>query len=200
MNTKSILDLKSEEIEKSFRVNLLSHYHTIQAFLPGMLEAGRGTVVTVASVLGHLGCANLCMVHFKDSETFLLTSSSADYTAAKAGLLALHASLRAELSHSKDPAAQDIRTVLVAPGQLDTQLFSGLTTPSNFLAPVVEPVQLAREVVKMVDSGHSGEVLVPLYAKWVPLLAALPSGMQRILRTLSGMDTAMLNLSKRRNA
>jgi short-subunit dehydrogenase len=74
MNTKSILDLRSEEIEKSFRVNLLSHYHTVQAFLPGMLEAERGTIVTVASVLGHLGCANLCMFHFGEREWLLLTS------------------------------------------------------------------------------------------------------------------------------
>lgn len=60
VNGKSILDLSTEEVEKNFRVNLLSHYHTVQCFLPGMLEAERGTIVTVASVLGYLGCANLC--------------------------------------------------------------------------------------------------------------------------------------------
>lgn len=61
MNGKSILDLSTEDVEKNFRVNLLSHYHTVQTFLPGMLEAERGTIVTVASVLGYVGCANLCM-------------------------------------------------------------------------------------------------------------------------------------------
>lgn len=60
VNGKSILELRPEELDRNFRVNLLSHYHTIQAFLPGMLEEERGTIVTVASVLGHLGCANLC--------------------------------------------------------------------------------------------------------------------------------------------
>ena len=38
----------------NFRVNLMSHFHTIRTFLPEMLEEGRGTIVTVASVLGHL--------------------------------------------------------------------------------------------------------------------------------------------------
>lgn len=61
MNGKSILDLSIEEVEKNFRVNLLSHYHTVQTFLPGMLEEERGTIVTISSVLGYLGCANLCM-------------------------------------------------------------------------------------------------------------------------------------------
>jgi NAD(P)-dependent dehydrogenase (short-subunit alcohol dehydrogenase family) len=60
MNGKAILDLKPDEVEKNFRVNLLSHFYTIRAFLPGMLEDERGTIVTVASVLGHLGAANLC--------------------------------------------------------------------------------------------------------------------------------------------
>ena len=44
---------------RNFRVNLMSHFHTIRMLLPGMLEEGKGTIVTVASVLGHLGCVNL---------------------------------------------------------------------------------------------------------------------------------------------
>jgi short-subunit dehydrogenase len=40
----------------------MSHFYTVKAFLPGMLAEGRGTIVTVASVLGYLGCANLCML------------------------------------------------------------------------------------------------------------------------------------------
>lgn len=58
---KSMLESKPEDVERTFRVNLLSHFHTIKTFLPGMLEEERGTIVTIASVLGHLGCANLGM-------------------------------------------------------------------------------------------------------------------------------------------
>jgi NAD(P)-dependent dehydrogenase (short-subunit alcohol dehydrogenase family) len=45
--------------ERNIKVNLLSHFYTARAFLPGMLDEGRGTIVTVSSVLGYLGCANL---------------------------------------------------------------------------------------------------------------------------------------------
>ncbi|RDI80240.1 hypothetical protein Vi05172_g9785 [Venturia inaequalis] len=180
VNGKSILDLSTEEVEKNFRVNLLSHYHTVQTFLPGMLDAERGTIVTIASVLGYVGCANL-----------------SDYTAAKAGLVAFHASLKAELGCSAHQGAENIKTVLVTPGQLGTSMFGGLKTPSTFLAPIVEPVELAKEIVKIVDSGWSGEVALPLYSRLVPLLAALPSGIWTVGRAFSEMDRAMLNFSAR---
>ena len=77
VNGKSILDLTHDEIERyepifgantdvtdmfirCFKINLLSHFTTVKEFLPGMLEEGRGTIVTISSVLGYLGSANLC--------------------------------------------------------------------------------------------------------------------------------------------
>ena len=122
-----------------------------------------------------------------------LTVYPADYTAAKAGLLAMHASLQAELSYSPHPATSNIRTVLVAPGQLSTSLFAGVKTPSKFLAPLVEPVELAKEIVAMVDSGRSGELRFPFYARWIPVLQALPPGLQVLVRSWSGLDRAMID-------
>lgn len=134
-----------------------------------------GTVVTVSSVLGKLGASNL-----------------SDYSAAKAGLIAMHSSLRAELgSKSAAEGSESIRTILVTPGQLSTPLFSSLRTPNAFLGPVVEPVELAREIVRMIDSGESGEISMPLYARWVEWLGVLPVSMQKIVRSLSGVDSAM---------
>ncbi|KAF2403802.1 NAD(P)-binding protein [Trichodelitschia bisporula] len=179
VHRKSLLEQTSAEAEKSIRVNLLSHFHTIHTFLPDMLTQGHGTVVTVASVLGYLGCANL-----------------SSYTSAKAGLLALHASLRAELAYSTHPNARNIKTILVAPGQLDTGLFAGLTTPSAFLAPVVPPVELAREIVDLVDAGRSGDICRPVYTRFVPLVPALPAGVQRVVRAWSGVDAAAVMSKK----
>lgn len=109
----------------------------------------------------------------------------------------MHASLQAELRYSANPAASNIKTILVAPGQLSTSLFAGVRTPSKFFAPVVEPVELAKEIVAMVDSGRSGEIRVPFYAEWIPVLQALPAGLQRVLRSWSGLDLAMIDSLKR---
>jgi len=84
-----------------------------------------------------------------------------------------------------------VRTVLVTPGQLGTALFHGVQTPSSFLGPVVEAPELAREIVRMVDDGVSGEISLPLYAKWVGILQVLPFSLQRVARWASGVDTAM---------
>ncbi len=82
--------------------------------------------------------------------------------------------------------------MLVAPGQVGTALFADVRTPSRFLAPVVEPTVLAREVVRMLDAGASGEVRMPLYAAWAPAMAGLPAGVQAVVRWWSGMDRAMV--------
>ena len=170
VNGKSLLSLTAEDLDTSLRVNLLAHFYTIQTFLPGMLISDNGgTIVTVSSVLAHLGCANL-----------------SDYTAAKAGLVALHASLSAELV--KYP---NIKTLLVTPGQIATPLFEGVRTPSNFLAPVLEPVDVAKEIIAAIDAGVSGELAMPLYARWIGVLDVLPVGLQKVLRWASGMDKAM---------
>lgn len=60
MHSKSILKLSHDEVDLTLRVNLLSHWNTVQTCLPRMLEEERGTIVTIASALGYLGCPNLC--------------------------------------------------------------------------------------------------------------------------------------------
>lgn len=110
----------------------------------------------------------------------------ADYTAAKAGLMALHASVKAEL-----PPDANIKTLLVTPGQMTTSLFAGVSTPSAFFAPVLEPVDVAKEIIGAIDSGTSGELAMPLYARWIQVLGILPVSVQRLLRAVSGVDRGM---------
>ncbi|KAF1944805.1 short chain dehydrogenase/reductase [Clathrospora elynae] len=172
LHTKSILDTSAEDVERTFRVNTLSHFTTIRTFLPYMLQEGRGTIVTVSSVLGHLGAANLSA-----------------YSASKAALLALHHSLRAELA--QNPAAKDIRTILVQPGQMGTRMFAGLETPSNFLAPVVTPAEIGKDIIKLIERGESGEVALPLYSRYIQILGVLPVGVQSLVRSWSGVDGAV---------
>lgn len=128
--------------------------------------------MTVSSVIGTVGAANLT-----------------DYAAAKAGISALHRSLAAELRQSHP----QIRTVLVTAGQLSTPLFYGVQTPNRFLAPVVEPVDVAKEVIAAIDNGRNAEIGMPLYARWINWYTVLPVGLQAIVRKVAGVDTAMQN-------
>ncbi|KAG6007494.1 putative secondary metabolism biosynthetic enzyme [Claviceps maximensis] len=175
---KSLLNLSLDEIDTSLRTNLLGPFYCLKTFLPAMLRSGRGgTIVNVSSVIGNLGAAQLT-----------------DYAAAKAGLTALHRSLTAELRETHP----EIRTVLVTPGQLSTPLFHGVQTPSSFLAPVVEPVDVAREIIAAVDDGRSAEVGMPLYARWADWYHVLPAGVQVVVRALAGVDRGMKTFVGRR--
>ena len=139
--------------------------------------------MTVSSVLGKLGASHL-----------------SDYTAAKAGQKAMHNSLRAELVSSTAPeGAENIRTILVTPGQLGTNLFAGVKTPSSFFGPIVEPVELAREVVRLIDAGESGVISMPFYARWIDWQSVLPMSVQRLTRWFSGVDRAMEGFASERS-
>ncbi|KAK4150181.1 hypothetical protein C8A00DRAFT_18245 [Chaetomidium leptoderma] len=175
---KPLLSLTFPEIEKSLSTNLLSHFYTLKTFLPAIArsEVG-GTIVTVSSVIGTVGAAQLT-----------------DYAAAKAGVSTLHRSLAAELRVSHP----QIRTVLVTPGQLSTPMFYGVQTPNRFLAPVVEPVDVAKEVIAAIDNGRNASIGMPLYARWVAWYTVLPLGLQAVVRKLAGVDTAMRSFVGRR--
>ena len=102
-------------------------------------------------------------------------------------MTALHKSLAAELKESHP----EIRMVLVTPGQLSTPLFYGVQTPNAFLAPVVEPVDVAKEVIKAIDEGQNAAIAMPLYARWVDWYNILPIGFQALLRKAAGVDKGM---------
>ncbi|KAJ5582151.1 Short-chain dehydrogenase/reductase SDR [Penicillium sp. DV-2018c] len=166
----SLLDLPADAFEKTIRTNLIAAFHLYQVFLPGIIatETG-GTLVTVSSVLGQLAAAGL-----------------SDYAASKAGLSALHRTIEAETR-----VYPSIKTLLVEVGQMSTPLFDWVRAPNRFFAPVLEPVDVAREMVAVIDNGRGGVIRLPLYATFVNWYAVLPAAVQRIARYLSGIDRAV---------
>jgi hypothetical protein len=60
-----------------------------------------------------------------------------------------------------------IKTTLVVAGQLYTPLFYGVNTPSSFLAPVVEPLQVARQIVSAIEKRQGGEIYAPWYVNYM---------------------------------
>ncbi|KAH0605889.1 uncharacterized protein H6S33_004346 [Morchella sextelata] len=173
---KSVLDLTYDEIDKTFQSNTLSAFYTTKQFLPGMKRLNKGSLITISSVLSSVAPAN--------------TSA---YSASKAALKAFHSCVTAELAGTHP----GIKTLLVCPGQLQTPMFEGVDTPSNFFAPVLEPVEVAKEIIAAIDEGAGGIIAMPAYARWIGIMDILPVSFQRGLRWLSGCDTAMTGFKGR---
>ena len=171
---KPFLSLSVDDVAKTFHTNTLPHFHLSSLFLRPHRKSPRGaTLITVSSVLAHLGSANLSA-----------------YTASKAALLAFHNSINAELAQVNPR----IKTILVAPGQLDTRMFANVEVKGfwrRFFGPVVETRELAMALVRMIDAGEGGVLAMPAYAKWIGCFGVLPVGLQKVVRGWSGVDDAM---------
>jgi len=90
-------------IEKIVRINLLGCVKVVRSFLPAMIEAGTGSVVTVASDAGRVG-----------------SSGETVYAGAKGGIIAFSKSV------ARETARAGLRVNCVCPGPTDTPLFASL--------------------------------------------------------------------------
>jgi 2-hydroxycyclohexanecarboxyl-CoA dehydrogenase len=90
-------------IEKILRINLLGAMLVTRAFLPCMIEAGRGKIVNVASDAGRVG-----------------SSGETAYAGAKGGIIAFTKSVAREVARAP------LHVNCVCPGPTDTPLFASL--------------------------------------------------------------------------
>ncbi|XP_048866040.1 retinol dehydrogenase 10-B [Brienomyrus brachyistius] len=115
-----LLDCPDELIERTLMVNCHAHFWTTKAFLPDMLEANHGHIITVASSLG-----------------LFSTAGVEDYCASKFGAVGFHESL----SHELKAAEKDgIKMTLVCPFLVDAGMFRGCKI-RNEIASFLPPLQ-----------------------------------------------------------
>ncbi|KAJ7094538.1 retinal short-chain dehydrogenase/reductase [Mycena belliarum] len=174
---KLILDLLPEDIQQTFGVNMLAHFWTLKAFLPGMIAKKRGHIVTMASVMGIQGAAQLT-----------------DYSASKAALINLHRSLRSELDKRYQCPA--IRTTLVCPGQIHTALFATVRSSYPFFFPTVHPIDVVKRIIQALDETHSQTIYLPFYAHFMPVLHLLPDFVSDLASWITNADFAMKKFVK----
>jgi len=160
---RTILDASEKDIRFTFDVNTFSHYYMVQEFLPSMIRADHGMVVTVASVASWVTVPNMV-----------------DYAASKAATYAFHEGLTAELKTRYK--APKVRTVIVNQGYTKTPLFEGYNNDSPFLMPALQPETVAEAITRQVLSGKSGQVIVPGMGNTLPFLAMSPHWYQYRLR------------------
>lgn len=180
--------LTSQQAERTLMVNATGNFNILLAFLGDLMrsaETGKGaTIVTISSLLAHLNPARL-----------------ADYNASKAALSSLHNTLTHEISMNSDSRIRNgVKTVLVEPGQIHTQLFANITEVpwyANFFGPVLEVNEVAKAVVVQLESGESGVLRMPFYSKCMPIYGVMPGCMQKAMRRFSGIDRAIVPAGKK---
>ncbi|MEU6232519.1 SDR family NAD(P)-dependent oxidoreductase [Kitasatospora sp. NPDC047058] len=120
--------------------NLTATFLTVQAFLPGLVERGSGSVITMASTAGRLP-----------------SGSSAAYAAAKAGVLMYSRHLALEL------AGAGVRVNAIAPGAVRTERTAALMPPevqaavaaAHPLGRLGEPGDVAAATLFLASAGSS---------------------------------------------
>ncbi|KAH9864405.1 hypothetical protein J1614_010339 [Plenodomus biglobosus] len=163
-NAYTILDVPPERLKKLFDINLLSHWSTVQEFLPDMIAKKKGHIMSVASLA-----------------SFVTTAGMVDYACTKAALLAFHEGLTQELKHRyKCP---EIKTTVVHPNFTKSAMTSHPSLQAGLKsvgAKMLEPEDVASAMVNQIVAAKSGQlVLGPALS---PKVRALPLWLQEILR------------------
>ncbi|MFO7633785.1 MAG: SDR family NAD(P)-dependent oxidoreductase, partial [Caldilinea sp.] len=104
-----VIDMTPGEWDEVVRTNLYAVFYCCQAVLPGMIAAGGGAIVNVASIAGQRGSAR-----------------HAHYAAAKGGVLAFTRSLAREVIE------HNIRVNAVSPGRIATDLLLDTQTAQEY--------------------------------------------------------------------
>ncbi|KAL8799070.1 MAG: hypothetical protein Q9182_006166 [Xanthomendoza sp. 2 TL-2023] len=175
----AILDTTEESVSKVFEVNILSHFRLIREFVPAMVAANHGTIVTIASITAGVPAPNIV-----------------PYGCTKSAAVALHEGLAAELKVRYN--APKVRTICVCPGWTRTSLTEGINNPSTFLFPWYHPETVAEEIYKKIVSGSSGMVFAPeigWYLGWI--VRSLPQWYQTAVRNDNGKYITMATLQSR---
>jgi all-trans-retinol dehydrogenase (NAD+) len=166
---RPFLECSDEQLQRTVGVNLLAHFWTVKAFLPDMVKANSGHIVTVASAGGIVGSAGLV-----------------DYSASKFAAFGFHESLRAELKKQK----VKIHTTVVCPYFIKSEMFAGVKTRFSFLLPILEAEQVSARIVKAIAQKRQRLIIPPLvYAAWP--LRLLPVSIFDKVATFLGINDAM---------
>jgi all-trans-retinol dehydrogenase (NAD+) len=165
----TILDTSDSYLRKIFDVNVLSNWYTAKAFLPSMISANKGHIITIASTASYIGVAGL-----------------ADYTASKAAILSFHEALRSELKqHYKAP---NVLTTSIHPLWVRTPLLGPVEQELERQgSAILEPEDVADKVVGAVLSAKGGQVFLPSDIGKLSSLRGLPNWLQERVREGVGM-------------
>ncbi|GAW24530.1 hypothetical protein ANO14919_141170 [Xylariales sp. No.14919] len=167
----AILKMSESYLRKIFGVNSMSHWFTVQQFLPHMIEVNKGHVVTVASIA-----------------SFVALPTAADYSASKAAALAFHESLTSELKHTYK--APNVLTTVVHPNFVRTPLIEGWADHlEKSGVRMLTSEQVAEPIVQQIKSRQAGQLIIPRSATLISGIRGWPTWLQELVRDTLGRSS-----------
>lgn len=137
-----ILQLPESFLRKIMGVNLMSLWFTTQQFLPHMVEIDKGQVITIASMA-----------------SFVALPNGADYAATKAGALAFHEALTAEIKHFYK--CNNILTTVVHPNFVSTPLLKDVEEKLKAGGvKMLKSEAVAQQIIAQVESRRGGQLFI----------------------------------------
>ena len=174
-----VLSVSLDAVNKMMQINAFANVHLAQEFVPHMVQQNHGHYMTIAS-----------------SGSYFTPPMMSSYCMSKAAALAFHEELRSELRVLYK--APRVRTSIVTPTKVRTLLGAGLKDTDNaFIAPTLEPIQVARAMVDALNSGLSHSVSQPMSTKLLPFSRAMPDWFRALIETVGKTDKAVTPESMR---
>ncbi|USP81748.1 uncharacterized protein yc1106_09022 [Curvularia clavata] len=163
-NAWNILDITHERLQKLFNINLLSHWSTVQEFLPDMLAKKKGHILGIGSL-----------------SAYVTLAGAVDYSCAKAGVQAFYEGLTAELKHRyKCP---QIQSSCINPNWTKSAITSHGAISGGLKkmgARLMETEDVAEVVVNQIISVRSGHIA--LGPSITTRFRSLPTWLQEVVR------------------
>ncbi|GAB1604554.1 short-chain dehydrogenase/reductase 3-like [Argonauta hians] len=166
-----LLDLEEEDIEMSFKVNVLAHFRTIRSFLPSMQESGHGHIVTIGSCLG-----------------LMAINQTGAYASSKHALTAFSESL-SYISESNGYTG--VNTTMVYPFQINNEMFEGCISRFPKIFPLIDEEYVAQKTVEATLT-NTVSVIIPKHLTpifWIKTI--IPVEVTTMVSDFFGITSAM---------
>ncbi|NWU23413.1 RDHE2 dehydrogenase, partial [Dyaphorophyia castanea] len=137
---KRFLDSPDSLLEKTMAVNTMAHFWIYKAFLPAMIAANHGHLVSMASAAGLCG-----------------GSQVADYCASKFAAIGFAESIDMEMRNLRKTG---VKTTIVCPYVINTGMFDGLQSKCPRVLPILDPEYVAERIITAIRHNQ-GVLFIP---------------------------------------
>lgn len=131
---KRFLDSPDSLVEKTMEVNTMAHFWTYKAFLPAMIAANHGHLVSIASSAGLCGVSQL-----------------SDYCASKFAAVGFAESIDMEMRTLRKTG---VKTTIVCPYVINTGMFDGIKSKWPHVLPILDPEYVAERIITAIRQNQ----------------------------------------------